>query len=155
MASFAFNYGGWIGLIFTEFDGYTANEILAYNVEHYLVSFLGVVVLSLSGRFDILSYRRWENFFFGWLMFTLYMRLFLTPIALSVWANLNHTLCGTNTDPIWLIFDLGKWYYLAGEFSLGLAAAIFMLINYTIATIVKRYILGDKSCSHGIHDQSE
>ena len=82
--------------------------------------------------------------------FVIYMRWFLMPIALLTWANLNHTLCGTDTDPVWLLLDLGKWYYPLAEVYLGAAAMAFIVINYTIAYVAKRIVLGDKSCSHGI-----
>ena len=86
--------------------------------------------------------------------FVLYMRWFLTPIAVLTWSNLNHTLCGTDTDPFWLLFDLGKWYYPAAELYLMAAAFAFVAINFSIAYVCKRLILGDKSCSHGIYDKA-
>lgn len=84
-------------------------------------------------------------------MFSFYMRLVLTPVALISWANLNHTLCGTDSDPIWYLLDLGKWYYLAAEVYLGAAAFAFILVNFSIAYVCKRVIMGDSTCSHGIY----
>mmetsp|Transcript_18057 Transcript_18057/g.21207 ORF Transcript_18057/g.21207 Transcript_18057/m.21207 type:complete len:92 (+) Transcript_18057:642-917(+) len=78
------------------------------------------------------------------------MRWFLTPIALLSWANLNHTLCGTDGDPFWLLLGLGKWYYPLAEIYLGAAAIAFIAINFSVAWLIKRVVLGDRSCSHGV-----
>ena len=82
--------------------------------------------------------------------FGIYMRLVLTPVAQLTWANLNHTLCGTDTDPIWYLFNLGKWYYPAAEIYLGAASLALHLVNFLICYLVRRIILGDKSCSHNL-----
>jgi hypothetical protein len=87
--------------------------------------------------------------------FVIYMRWFLMPIALLTWANLNHTLCGTHSDPVWHLFGLGKWYYPLAEIYLGAAAMAFILVNYAIAYVVKRVVLGDTSCSHGLSRREE
>ena len=88
-------------------------------------------------------------------MFSAYMRFFLTPISLMTWANLNHTLCGTDSDPVWYLFGLGKWYYPIAEIYLGAFATLAILGNYAICWVVKRVILGDKSCSHELNTPSE
>ena len=113
-----------------------------------LASFLGPVIFSLASRFDMLAYRKISYYALGFVMFSLYMRLFLTPISLLTWANLNHSLCGSDTDPFWLHFGLGKWYYILAEFYLGAAAIALGLINYAICYFVKRIVLNDDSCSH-------
>jgi len=111
--------------------------------------------MSISGRFDTLAYTRLENYLLGYMCFTLYMRWFLTPIALATWANLNHTLCGTYSDPVWDYGGLGKWYYPLAEIYLAIAASAFILINWAIAFVTKRIILFDVECSHGLdQDQS-
>ena len=79
----------------------------------------------------------------GFIMFSLYMRWLLTPFALLTWANLNHTLCGTDSDPVWLHLGLGKWYYAAAEIYLGAAAFAFIIINFVICWIVRRVLLRD------------
>lgn len=56
LTSFAFNFGGWIGLIFTELEGYSTGDVIVYFVQHVFASFFGTLVLSISGRFDILAY---------------------------------------------------------------------------------------------------
>ena len=78
-------------------------------------------------------------------MFSFYMRDVLTPLALLTWANLNHSLCGTDSDPVWLHFELGKWYYLLGEGYLWAACFAFIVINSLICHVFKRWIFCDKS----------
>ena len=112
---------------------------------------MGTLVFSLSGRFDCLAYRRAGHYLTGFIMFSFYMRLFLMPISVMTWANLNHALCGTDSDPIWRIFGLGKWYYLVAEGYLGAAAFAAMIGNYAICYVVKRWVLGDFTCSHDLN----
>ena len=66
-------------------------------------------------------------------------------MALYSWANLNHTLCGTSSDPFWAIFNLGKWYWILAEIYLGAASFAAFLANSAICYVVKRIICGDKS----------
>lgn len=115
-----------------------------------MTSFGGTLVLSLSGRFDCLAYLDKAYYITGYMLFSMYMRLFLTPISLMTWANLNHTLCGTDSDPVWRLFELGKWYYPLAEVYLGAAAMAAMAGDFAICYIVKRWVLGDKSCSHDL-----
>ena len=103
----------------------------------------------------MLSYKEISSYSVGFIAFSIYLRWILTPISLLTWANLNHSLCGTDTDPIWYLFDLGKWYYLLADFYLGAAAFAFIAINWVFCYIVKRVILGDKKCSHNIYDQGK
>mmetsp|Transcript_24800 Transcript_24800/g.33186 ORF Transcript_24800/g.33186 Transcript_24800/m.33186 type:complete len:109 (-) Transcript_24800:346-672(-) len=56
LTSFAFNFGGWIGLIFTELEGYSNADVFVYFLQHVFTAFLGTIVLSLKSRFDILAY---------------------------------------------------------------------------------------------------
>ena len=95
----------WIGLIFAENEEmYTMFELSVYYVQHFFTSFLGPVILSLSGRFDPLTYASFPLPVCGFHLFCLYMRLFLTPLAHISWANLNHTLCGVDNDPFFATF---------------------------------------------------
>ena len=81
----------------------------------------------------------------GFQMFTLYMRWFLSPMAVYTWANLNHTLYGTDSDPFFVAFDLGKWYWLAAEVYLCAATFAAFLGNSLICYIGVRLICGQKS----------
>ena len=56
MSGLWMNFGAWIGLIFTENDGLDQYETIVYFVEHFMAAFVGTLVLSMSGRFDILQY---------------------------------------------------------------------------------------------------
>ena len=59
----------------------TIAELLVYYVEHAFTSFMGPVVLSLSGRFDPLTYTAFPLPVCGFHLFVAYMRYFLTPLA--------------------------------------------------------------------------
>ena len=139
----------WIGVLFTELEGYSDLDVLIYYVQHIICAFAGTIVFSLSRRFDILAYWSWPHFMYGLIMFSYYMRPVLTPVALLTWANLNHALCGTDSDPFWLHLNLGKWYYALGEFYLSGACAAFFVINHAICYLIRRVLLADQSCSHG------
>ena len=45
LAVFGFSFGGWIGLLFSENDGLPYYEVLVYYIHHFIVSWLGIVVL--------------------------------------------------------------------------------------------------------------
>ena len=107
-------------------------------MHHYLASFLGCVIFSISGRFDIMEYMNPSYAIMGFINFVLYMRWFLTPVAYYTWGNLNHSLCGTDSDPLWYNFELGRWYYMWAELYLGIAAFLFIWINIIICYIVKK-----------------
>jgi hypothetical protein len=75
-------FGGWIGLIFAgNEEMYSIAELSVYYVEHLFTSFLGPLILSISGRFDPLSYAAFPLPVFGFTLFCMYMRLFLTPLS--------------------------------------------------------------------------
>ena len=112
-------------------------QLVVYWVEHILGSFLGVVILSLSGRFDITEYASPKFAVMGFLTFVFYMKWVLMPMAYLTWSNLNHSLCGTESDPFWVIFNTGKWYYVYAELYLGLCTFIFMYLNVAICSIVR------------------
>lgn len=138
-----FNFGAYIGIVFPELNGYSDMEIFVYYLQHLIASGVGTLVLSLSGRFDILAYRKVGYYVLGLMMFSIYMRPVLTPLSLLTWANLNHCLCGTATDPFWLYLDLGKWYYVVGEFYLSSASILLCAFNFGICYFVKRLLLRD------------
>ena len=81
----------------------------------------------------------------GYSIFGFYMRWFLSPMALLTWANLNHSLCGTSSDPFFVIFDTGKWYWVFAELYLPAIMVVCFIGNNLICYIVKRVICGDKS----------
>jgi hypothetical protein len=110
--------------------------LVVYWTHHYLGAFLGVVILSLSGRFNILEYSSPRYALMGFITFTLYMRWMLMPMAYLTWSNLNHSLCGTESDPIWVNLDTGKWYYVYAELYLGLCVFIFTYLNIAICYLV-------------------
>ena len=115
----------------------TIAELLVYYVEHAFTSFMGPVVLSLSGRFDPLTYTAFPLPVCGFHLFVAYMRYFLTPLAQLTWANLNHTLCGVDNDPFYSGFDLGYSYYFWADFYLLWGCYVTIGVNYVICLIFK------------------
>ena len=129
-------------MIFTENEGLPFGEVVTYHIEHAFNSYLGPLILCLSGRFDILEYFNWRYPMMGYNMFVLYMRWILTPVALITWANLNHCLCGTDSDPFWRLLGLDKYYWIIAEIYLGAITFLTFAINIAICYIVKRVICG-------------
>ena len=140
MSGMWMNFGAWIGLIFTENDGLNQIETFVYFVEHFMAAFVGTLVMSMSSRFDILQYANRPYLWLGHILFSFYMRPYLTPISHFTWANLNHCLCGTDTDPFYVHLNLGKWYFFIGEFYLGFLGFVFFWLNFVICYLVKRII---------------
>lgn len=132
---YSFAFGGWIGIIFSENDGLTFIELVIYYTEHAFASFLGPVLLSLAGRYGMSSYMKFPLPWFGFILFTLYMRYVLTPLSLLTWANLNHSLCGIDNDPFFKHFDLGESYYLLADLYLLFSCMVGNLLNIVIVTI--------------------
>jgi len=142
MAGIWMNFGAWIGLIFTENEGLDELELAVYFIEHSMGAFIGTLVMSMSGRFDILEYANKGYLWLGHIIFSYYMRPFLTPISHFTWANLNHCLCGTDSDPIYVNLNLGKWYFFVGEGYLCLLGFVFFWVNFVICYAVKRVLFG-------------
>ena len=140
MALFIFSaaFGGWIGLIFSENEELATIELVVYYIEHLFTSFLGPLVLSISGRYDPLFYAKFPLPVSGFHLFVVYMRYFLTPLALITWTNLNHSLCGVDNDPFFAAFDLGKWYYLWADFYLLGGCFVATYVNYSICFVFKK-----------------
>ena len=141
MAGIWMNFGAWLGLVFTENEGLDNIELIVYFIEHFMGAFVGTLVMAMSGRFNILLYNNRAYLWLGHILFSYYMRPFLTPIAHFTWANLNHCLCGTDSDPIYTTLNLGKWYFFVGEGYLGALGFIGFWLNYTICFVVIK-ILG-------------
>ena len=134
---FCLSFGAWIGTLFPENEGLPTGEVILYNMEHMLASWLGIFILAWKGRFDIMEYAEVATIQVGFPIFHVYMRWILTPIAVLTWANLNHSLCGTDTDPAYYHLGLGKWYYLWGEIYLFILQAVFFLLNFAITFTLK------------------
>jgi hypothetical protein len=66
------------------------------------------------------------------------------PLSLMSWANLNHGLCGTDSDPVYTYLanlEIGKWYWFYAEFYLSLAS--FLLgygVNYVVISGVHKVL---------------
>lgn len=46
------------------------------------------------------------------------------PVSILTWANLNHSLCGHHSDPVYEHLELGRWYWLAAELYLLIASLL-------------------------------
>jgi len=134
MMVYSFAFGGWIGMIFNENEGFTNFEWFIYYSEHAFASFLGPVVLSLAGRYNMQSYMKFPLPWFGFNLFVFYMRWVLMPLSALTWANLNHTLCGLPNDPFFNFFDLGKMFYFWSEFYLLFSCMVGNAINLVFVT---------------------
>lgn len=52
------------------------------------------------------------------------------------WANLNHTLCGIETDPWRVAFGMHKYFYFWADFYLILASHTSFYMNYFIGVFM-------------------
>lgn len=132
LAVYSFAFGGFIGIIFNENEGFTPFETVIYHSEHAFASWLGPLLLTVAGRYDYRSYFKYPLPWFGFIIFTLYERYVLTPISIATWANLNHALCGIDNDPFYKIFDLGEWYYLWADAYLLFSCMVGYSLNWLI-----------------------
>ena len=133
---FGFSFGGLLGLIFTENEDLPFFEIFVYYVQHVFVAGLGPLILSLSGRYDIRNYVKYPLPWLGAIFFTLYERFLIMPMSMITYANLNHALCGFDSDPMYAKFDLGRWYWLWAELYLSAACFFGYGFNLTIISLV-------------------
>ena len=121
---FGFSFGGLLGIVFNENEGLPLSEIVVYNIQHALVGFLGPLILSLAGRYDIRKYTQFPLPWVAAIFFSLYERFVLMPMSTLTWANLNHSLCGHHSDPLYDLLQLGRWYWLWAELYLLIASLV-------------------------------
>jgi|688.fasta_scaffold373770_1 hypothetical protein len=139
IAVYAFAFGGWLGLLISENDEHTpVVYIVVYYLQHLICSFVGPVILSLNGRYNMQSYMKFPLPWFGFILFAFYMRWVLMPISRLTWANLNHTLCGVHNDPFYTYFELGETYYLFGDIYLMFLCMLGYLVNIIVVSSVLR-----------------
>jgi hypothetical protein len=66
------------------------------------------------------------------------------PVSVLTWANLNHGLCGTDSDPVYIYLESqgsGKWYYLHAEIYLSLASLLLGYgINYLVISVTHQIL---------------
>lgn len=104
-----------------------------YYVQHYLAWCIAPFIIFCSKRYSPREYFRFPLPWFGFTMFSVYLRYFLTPLSAMSWANLNHTLCGIDNDPWRVYFGMHKYFYFWAEVYLGLTSLVFNTINSFIA----------------------
>jgi hypothetical protein len=132
LAVYSFAFGGYIGIIFNENEGFSLFELIIYHSEHAFASWLGPLILSLSGRYYFLSYFKFPLPWFGFIIFTIYERYMLMPLSVATWANLNHALCGVDNDPFYAFFDLGASYYAWADAYLLFSCMVGYALNFVI-----------------------
>jgi len=69
--------------------------------------------------------------------FCVYQRWVLGLVSMYTWANLNHTLCDADNDPVFAYFNLGESYWFWAEFYLGIAAFAGVFVNLCICYLFK------------------
>jgi hypothetical protein len=52
------------------------------------------------------------------------------------WANLNHTLCDADNDPVFAYFNLGESYYFWAELYLGAVSFAGAYFNYFFISLL-------------------
>ena len=72
LAVYSFAFGGYIGILFNENEGFNTFELWVYHVEHAFASWLGPLLLTIAGRYDFLSYCKFPLPWFGFILFSLY-----------------------------------------------------------------------------------
>ncbi|CAD8043136.1 unnamed protein product [Paramecium primaurelia] len=114
-------------------------EVEFFWIEHLLGAFAGPLVLTLSGRFFFFE---WKTFFihqmFGWESHVLYQRIYMLPISLMTWANLNFMLCRPDHDPF--VPYIGNWYYVFSEFYLNLVSIMAFVIVFILTWVLRKII---------------
>lgn len=129
--------GPYIGMIFAENDELEKDiEIYFYWIQHVVSATIAPLVLLLSGRFAHSTYLNPFTIIAGYQIFTTYMRVVLTPISALTWANLNHTLCGIDTDPWRKAFNLQEYFYFWAEFYLSLGALTCAYFTFGLAKLL-------------------
>ena len=103
-----------------------------------MVFIIAPLVLFSCGRYDAVESLKYPQIIFGFVLFVIYMRYFLTPLSAMTWANLNHTLCGVDNDPWRVTFGMHKYFYFWADFYLGLTSHAVCLLNVIIVVLVQK-----------------
>lgn len=116
--------------MFAENEELPAFEILVYYFQHAWIAGIASFILYRKGRYSPFQYSRQPLPYFGFILFVIYMRYFLTPLGALTWANLNHTLCGIENDPWREYFGMHKYFFFWADFYLAFTSHLF---NYLVA----------------------
>ena len=131
-------WGPYIGIVFAENDELLlAIEIYSYWIQHIIVAIIAPFTCILWGRYAHNDYLKPHIIICGFQFFTLYMRLFLTPLSAYTFANLNHTLWGIDNDPFRAYFKLGKYYYFWSEFYLWFGSWLWTTITFGVSNLIR------------------
>lgn len=121
-----------MGIVFAENGELSNLELFMYYLEHSFAAIIAPLILYLGGRYTPSYSAKWPLPLFGFALFCVYMRYFLAPISAITWTNLNHTLCGIDTDPWRVEFGMHKYSYFWAEFYLLPASFTSFYLNYAI-----------------------
>ena len=125
----------WLGIVFAENEELSTLELFVYYVQHAFAALMAPMFLFRGGRYSSRDILIQPLPTFGFILFTLYMRYFLTPISAMTWVNLNHTLCGIDNDPWRVAFGMHKYFYFWADGYLILASQTVTYMNGFIAQI--------------------
>lgn len=64
------------------------------------------------------------------------------PVSILTWANLNHSLCGHHSDPVYELLQLGRWYWLIAELYLLIASLVLGFGGNLMLISLVHYLLG-------------
>lgn len=122
--------------MFAENEELTPFEHILYYVQHVFAAVLAPLVIFCAGRYRASDSLTFPLPLLGFVIFTLYMRFFLTPMSSLTWANLNHTLCGIDNDPWRVVFGMHKYFYFWAEGYLCLTSTVTTLVNGYLGKIM-------------------
>lgn len=106
----------------------TTLELYMYYIQHIFAAIMAPMVLFWSGRYTARDYMAFPMPLFGFVLFAIYMRFFLTPLSAMTWANLNHSLCGIDNDPWRAQFGMHKYFFFWSD-------GYLLLGSFTISTM--------------------
>jgi hypothetical protein len=116
----------WFALIFPVLNGLDFPfELETFYLEHYLGAFICPIALFCSGRYGFLKENLWNHIvmqWFGFAIHSLYMRIYIAPICIYSWANLNFSLCHSEVDIAYPYLD--DYYLYFADHYLNVASIL-------------------------------
>lgn len=60
----------------------------------------------------------------------------MLPLSLLTWANLNYTLCRSDSDPF--LYIIGNWYYILAEYYLNAIGGVIVLFVFGQIAVIRK-----------------